>query len=73
VNEAGALGAAILAGVGSGLFTSPAAGVEAMVNLECRFEPDPGKVELYNRRYAHYAQLGPLLASTLRAFNADLS
>jgi xylulokinase len=73
VNEAGALGAAILAGLGSGLFPSLAAGVQAMVSLERRFEPDPRRVEIYQRRFAHYSRLGPALAETLHAFNTDLT
>jgi len=40
ITEAGALGAAIIAGVGTGLFSSYEAGVDAMVSLERAFEPD---------------------------------
>jgi xylulokinase len=67
VNEAGALGAAILAGVGSGIFPSIKSGVEAMVHIEQRFEPDERRTKLYDERFAKYRQLYPLLADYLRA------
>jgi xylulokinase len=66
INEAGVLGAAILAGVGSGLFPSVKSGVEAMVHMEQRFEPDKEKQRLYDERFKKYRQLYPLLASYLR-------
>jgi xylulokinase len=57
VTEAGALGAAILVGVGSGVFPSFAAGVQAMVRLERTFEPDAQRQELYAARFEEYRQL----------------
>ena len=66
VTEAGALGAAIMAGVGAGVFPSYAAGVEAMVRLERTFEPDPRRQEQYESRFAIYRRLGPLMAEYLR-------
>lgn len=65
IGEAGALGAAILAGVGCGAFSSLEEGVEAMVHLERTFEPDPVKQRLYDERFAKYQRLGPLLADYL--------
>jgi xylulokinase len=64
--EAGALGAAIIAGVGSGLFDAYASGVEAMVSFEQNFEPDPGKQSLYEDRFEKYKLLWPLTAEYLR-------
>jgi sugar (pentulose or hexulose) kinase len=71
VSEAGALGAAITAGVGSGLFTSYEEGTEAMVKLERRFEPDPGRQALYARRYARYRRLWPRLKDYLREIREE--
>jgi xylulokinase len=67
ITEAGALGAAIIAGVGSGLFPSFEAGVEAMVRLERDFEPDPKQHRLYADWYELYKQLWPTTARYLRA------
>jgi xylulokinase len=66
VNEAGVLGAAILAGVGCGVFPSIKDGVESMVHLERRFEPDPEQQRLYDGRFEKYRRLYPLLADYLR-------
>ena len=66
INEAGVLGAAILAGVGCGVFPSLEAGVQTMVKLERTFEPDPKKQALYTERFAKYQRLGPLMAEYLR-------
>ena len=67
INEAGALGAAILAGAGCGVFSSLEDGVESMVHLDRIFEPDPAKQRLYEERFAKYQRLGPLMADYLRA------
>jgi sugar (pentulose or hexulose) kinase len=61
VHEAGALGAAILAGTGSGLFPSLRAGTEAMVRLEGHFEPDPAKQRLYAEKFKQYQSFVKML------------
>ncbi len=66
VTEAGALGAAILAGVGSGRFASFQEGVEAMVSLDQTFEPNPEQCQRYQRRYEKYKAMRPLLQDYLR-------
>jgi xylulokinase len=71
VTEAGALGAAIIAGVGCGVFPSYEAGVEAMVSLERTFEPDLQKREPYQRRFEKYRRLWPLMADYLRGLVAE--
>jgi xylulokinase len=71
VTEAGALGAAIIAGVGSGAFSSIAEGVEAMVALDRSFFPDPQRQALYEERLAKYVRLWPLLRDYLRDLAAD--
>jgi xylulokinase len=70
ITEAGALGAAIIAGVGSGVFASFAEGVGQMVKLERAFEPDPKRHEQYQGRYEDYRQLWPLLGDYLRGLGS---
>jgi xylulokinase len=66
VNEAGALGAAILAGCGSGLWPTLKEGVDAMVVLDQGFSPDPEAARVYDQRFTAYVRLWPLLAEYLR-------
>jgi xylulokinase len=66
ITEAGALGAAIIAGVGSKVFPSHEASVKAMVHLDKTFEPDRSKQALYEDRFEKYRQLWPLLKDYLR-------
>ena len=61
VTEAGALGAAILAGVGSGEFADCEQGIAAMVRTERRFEPDPRRYRQYEPWFERYRELWPLL------------
>jgi xylulokinase len=71
ITEAGTLGAAIIAGVGSGIFSSFDEGVGAMVNLERCFEPDQTQHQHYMERYEQYKRLWPLMNSYLREIAAD--
>ena len=66
VSEAGALGAALLAGAGAGIFASVQEGAKAMVHPGRYFEPDPAMQRRYNERYSRYRQLYPLLREYLR-------
>jgi xylulokinase len=66
ISEAGALGAAIIAGTGSGVFPSLAAGVDTMVQLEREFHPDPQMQERYDERFEKYRRLWPLMQDYLR-------
>ena len=66
ITEAGALGAAIVAGVGSGLFASYEQGVRAMVKLDRTFEPDERQHEQYQLRYQRFTQMWPLMGDYLR-------
>jgi xylulokinase len=61
VGEAGCLGAAILAGVGTGKFATLEQGVDAMVGLGERFDPEPVSVRRYAERYEQYRSLWKLL------------
>ena len=66
ITEAGALGAAILAGIGKGIFPNSQAGVEMMVKLEHKFEPDKVQVSRYAQRYEKYRQIWPLMQHFLK-------
>lgn len=56
--ETGALGAAIAAGSGVGLFADFAEGAARMTAVAKRFEPDPALKPVYDRRYATFLELG---------------
>jgi xylulokinase len=66
VSEAGCLGVAIIAGVGTGKFGSLAEGVKAMVDVGERFEPDPARQRAYAERYERYRALWPMMKDYLR-------
>ena len=59
--EAGALGAALIAGVGTGSYSSFEAGVGAMVSLERTFEPEPGQQKRLQVQYERYKRLWRLM------------
>lgn len=65
VIEASVLGAAILAGISTGVFSSPAEGVAQFVERVKVFEPDPTRHQLYQERLADYRALFPLLQDYL--------
>jgi xylulokinase len=66
VTEAGALGAAILAGAGTGVYSSLEEGTERTVRIRDRFEPNPAKVSRYEEAYRRYLRLWSLLEGFLR-------
>jgi xylulokinase len=66
ITEAGTLGAAIMAGVGVGIFSSSEAGVEGAVRLGRTFEPRPAKQKVYASRFEKHKRLRPLMAEYLR-------
>jgi L-xylulokinase len=55
--ETGALGAAIAAGVGAGVFPDLPTGVQAMTRSHAAFSPDPGMARHYRERYRTYGML----------------
>lgn len=55
--ETGALGAAIAAGTGFGLFADFTEGANAMVRADRHYKPNPMLVGHYNRRYALYKDI----------------
>jgi xylulokinase len=60
--DAAALGAAICAGAGVGLFKDIREGVSAMVAVDKTYEPNPQNVALYDELYAIYCQAYECLA-----------
>ncbi len=61
VVEQAAVGAALLAGVGAGIFNSLSEACEQAVRLDQPTEPIPENHRLYNERYEQFCQLYPLL------------
>ncbi|HVO43817.1 MAG TPA: FGGY-family carbohydrate kinase [Aggregatilineales bacterium] len=59
ITEAGSLGAAILAGVGGGVYGSAEQAVSALVKVEKVIEPEPRRQGLYDERFARYGLLYP--------------
>lgn len=55
--DSGVLGAAMLAGVGAGLFSSLAEAARQLVRSERMFEPDPARRALYDDGFARYRDL----------------
>ena len=66
IAEAGSLGVAILAGVGTGAFHSVEDGVKAMVSLGERFDPNPARRRDYAEKFEKYRSLWPLMRDFLR-------
>ena len=62
---AAALGAAMLAGVGSGVMPSIATAARELVQFDRTFEPDGTKAVYYGDKYAKYREL----YEALKAFN----
>jgi xylulokinase len=69
ITEAGALGSAIMAGVGSGVFSNFQTGVEAMVRLDRIFEPDLAKHKRYSARFEEYQYLATRMKGNLKEFH----
>jgi xylulokinase len=57
IPAAAALGAAIIAGVGSAAFPSLPNAVHELVRFDRQFEPDPARRDFYTERFAHYRSL----------------
>lgn len=57
IRDAGVLGSAIMAGVGTGIFTSLSDATKEFVQLDHVFEPDPGEQERHAENFALYQSL----------------
>ncbi|HEY0101318.1 MAG TPA: xylulokinase [Pyrinomonadaceae bacterium] len=63
--EGAAYGAALLAGVGGGAWSSVDEACEATVRVRARVEPDAARVSLMNERYGVYRAIYPALRDVL--------
>lgn len=61
--EFGAKGAAIVAGVGSGLYRSYAEGADATVTMVREYEPDPEKTAVYDEFFGVYREVREAMVS----------
>ncbi len=61
VTEATALGAAMLAGLGTGVYASAADAIQTLVQIDRVFEPDAQRHALYEERFSRYGQLYPFM------------
>jgi len=68
--EPAACGAAILAGVGTGIFAGPERAIARVVRLGKTLEPIPGNVALYEERYAFFRSLYPRFKELYRDLSA---
>jgi xylulokinase len=71
ITEGSVLGAAMLAGIATGLYASPREAVECFVQRDRVFEPDPERHQRYRVRLAHYRQLYPALRPLLQGLTGD--
>lgn len=63
IREVGLVGAAILAGVGVDMFNSVEEGVDSMVRITDRYQPDPALSSLYNDKFEIYKETYHALAA----------
>ena len=68
ISEAGCLGAAILAGKATGVYSSFEEAVQKLVRYKKVFSPQKGKREEYQKKYRTYKKLYP----SLREINSEL-
>jgi xylulokinase len=61
ITEASGLGAAILAGVGAGIFQDAAQAIEGMLRFRREFQPDPLRQQAYERQFSLYKQVYPAI------------
>jgi sugar (pentulose or hexulose) kinase len=65
ITEAGLLGAAMLAGISSGVLASAKEAVDLFVREDRRFEPDGARHALYREKHAVYRQMCSALKPVL--------
>jgi xylulokinase len=62
VTEAACLGAALLGGVGAGVYADAAQAVTQVLHLTRTYQPDPERAARYERLYALYRAVYPAVA-----------
>jgi L-xylulokinase len=63
VNETGALGSVMAAAVATGEYKDLEDAAKYMIKLDCRVEPNPSHIDIYNKKYALYKQVISALGS----------
>ena len=71
VEEQAGVGAAMLAGVGVGIYRDFADAIEKVVDVTPRAEPDGDRAALYSERYSVFRNLYPTLRQTFRALQVQ--
>jgi autoinducer 2 (AI-2) kinase len=71
VLEAGALGAAILAGVGVGVYPDAFQAAASLVSISSSYEPDPNQHTLYRRIYKKFAALEKSVTPLYRVYEDE--
>ena len=71
VEEGPALGGAMLAAVGCGLYSSVEEIAQKVVKIKETVDPDPEIVELYNQRYEVFKKLYPSLKGFFKEMHID--
>ena len=71
--EGAAFGAALLAGVGAGMYEDVVSAAESVVKITGCTDPDPATAALYPAYYERYRALYPALAAEFRAMDAVVS
>ena len=66
ISEGGLAGAAMLAGLATGVFASPEEAVRAFVVTDRTFEPDAGRHATYREKARRYAQVFPAVHGILK-------
>ncbi len=68
--EAGAVGAALIAGIGLGIYDAFPA-LKEIIQVDRAFEPDPSNIETYDRLYAAYKEVYSSLKGVYRGINEE--
>ena len=63
ITEAAAWGAAVLGGVGAGIFPSVAEAIDRSLKFECSYEPDRSRGDRYNSCYQLYREVYPAVST----------
>ena len=63
ITEAAAFGAALLAGVGAGIYENAAAAAERFLRLRAEYLPDAQRHKVYNERFKLYQEVYPAVRS----------
>ncbi|WP_087005684.1 FGGY-family carbohydrate kinase [Rhizobium sullae] len=71
--ETGALGAAIAAGTGVGLFADFTEGADAMVRVDRHYRPNDALAAHYNRRYALYKDIADAMTPLWRRLSGHVA